>query len=61
MDLSAENAFELCKRSVEEGWVTVGDDGPGGVGKGPEPRIRKHCPVGLTRGEERERYGQAGR
>ena len=38
MDLSAEDAFEVCKRSVEEGWVTVGDDGPGGAGKGRNAR-----------------------
>lgn len=27
MDLSAENAFELCKRSADEGWVHLGDEG----------------------------------
>lgn len=57
MDLSAEDAFEVCKRSVEEGWVTVGDDGPGGAGKGLEQRMRKHRSVGST--QRRGRYGQA--
>ena len=26
MDLSAKEAYDLCKRSFEEGWVRVGDD-----------------------------------
>lgn len=42
MDLSAKEAYDLCKRSFEEGWVKVGDDTSssegdwfGSVGLGP--------------------------
>ena len=32
MDLSAKEAYDLCKRSFEEGWVKVGDETDSGEG-----------------------------
>ena len=32
MDLSAKEAYDLCKRSFQEGWVSVGDETSSGEG-----------------------------